>query len=828
MYITTRIFLASAAIALCLPFFVSAATLGELQAQLAALLAQLAALEGAGATAPPIDTGSSCPDLTRNLSQGMSGVDVTSLQTFLIAQGHLAAGNSTGYFGVLTEAAVKQFQCKHMQICSGSVELNGYGAVGPKTRERIRKCDFDPVVSSYAQGSYGTGTPPPANVSCTFNGTTIAHGQTVVAYQSSTVTAGGTCQSQMRTCSDGVLSGNYPAASCSVATKNSPTLDDFFKGRAHFQNASESQTVPGGANNATPVFEYPIGSGSYYLFSRILKPRTDGGEAYNIHLFASTDKGASFQDRGPIFKKNDTLHDTWYDPHIAIDNSVTPPKYIMTLECSSQSFSPSPEYADGCVSVTTNPIDTTAWPQPQRIIVGCDNNSGNGCNASDWHSASTPIMLVDGLDKYFSWTVVWLDGKSNGNWAYPTTRVYTAGKKLPNPSKEATPLGYANSGRTLMGTESDIDCTSGWDCNNRDAHDWIKEGSHYYLVYSGANFPSCGARASGNSGTNSWGISLARATSPLGTYKTLDAPAIWGERTDICSAGYGKLVTIDDATYIYYGDISKDMVFSLKRSKLLWGETPPPPAGTYNAFRLNAGQSRVYGQLKLVMQAEGNLVLYGANNSVLWASGTSGPNGSNCAGECYARFQDVGNLVLYGPNNEPYWSSSTDVTYGNQLRLSTSYPYISIVHGNGVYVWQGPLDWSTPPPPPPPPPPADIFTSFRLNAGQSKEFDGLKLVMQSEGNLVLYNAQNQVLWATGSSGPNGGDCAGACYARFQEAGNLVLYNGSNQAYWWNSDKSNSGYKLKLATTFPHIYIINANESEMWRGAADWPNESWTP
>ncbi len=78
-----------------------------------------------------------CPSLTRSLSKGARGGDVTQLQRFLIAQGQLGQGNDSGYFGLLTETAVKKFQCKHMSICSGSSTSNGYGVVGPRTRVMI-------------------------------------------------------------------------------------------------------------------------------------------------------------------------------------------------------------------------------------------------------------------------------------------------------------------------------------------------------------------------------------------------------------------------------------------------------------------------------------------------------------------------------------------------------------------------------------------------------------------------------------------------------------------------------------------------------------------
>ena len=68
----------------------------------------------------------------RTLLLGSSGSDVVSLQQALIAKGYLAEGRATGYFGPLTEAAVKKFQCAEGIICSGA-SVSGYGVYGPRT-----------------------------------------------------------------------------------------------------------------------------------------------------------------------------------------------------------------------------------------------------------------------------------------------------------------------------------------------------------------------------------------------------------------------------------------------------------------------------------------------------------------------------------------------------------------------------------------------------------------------------------------------------------------------------------------------------------------------
>ncbi len=68
----------------------------------------------------------------RSLSLGLSGSDVTALQNKLIDQGYLAKGYNTGYFGALTETAVKYFQCDKKIVCAGGA-ADGYGVYGPKT-----------------------------------------------------------------------------------------------------------------------------------------------------------------------------------------------------------------------------------------------------------------------------------------------------------------------------------------------------------------------------------------------------------------------------------------------------------------------------------------------------------------------------------------------------------------------------------------------------------------------------------------------------------------------------------------------------------------------
>lgn len=91
-----------AAAALAIP--ASAATVEDLQAQVNALLAQLAALQGGSSSS------AGCYSFTTDLTIGSTGADVTALQSFLESKGYFTYAGAKGYFGAITQAAVAAWQ----------------------------------------------------------------------------------------------------------------------------------------------------------------------------------------------------------------------------------------------------------------------------------------------------------------------------------------------------------------------------------------------------------------------------------------------------------------------------------------------------------------------------------------------------------------------------------------------------------------------------------------------------------------------------------------------------------------------------------------------
>lgn len=115
------------------PSVANAATEAEMQAQIAALLAQIAALQssmGSGST-------SACYNFTTDLTLGSNSEAVRALQVYLNNKGYLVAtagvgskGNESTYFGGLTRTALAKYQAA-MNISPAA------GYFGPMTRAKV-------------------------------------------------------------------------------------------------------------------------------------------------------------------------------------------------------------------------------------------------------------------------------------------------------------------------------------------------------------------------------------------------------------------------------------------------------------------------------------------------------------------------------------------------------------------------------------------------------------------------------------------------------------------------------------------------------------------
>ncbi|MDA0633956.1 NlpC/P60 family protein [Nonomuraea sp. MCN248] len=146
---------------------------------------------------------------------------------------------------------------------------------------------------------------------------------------------------------------------------------------------------------------------------------------------------------------------------------------------------------------------------------------------------------------------------------------------------------------------------------------------------------------------------------------------------------------------------------------------------------------------RLVMQGDGNLVLYGPAGA-LWATYTSAPENSGA----YLANQGDGNLVIYRPDRSVVWASRSHAAGGGTLIMQND--------GNVVnYGAAGPF-WST-------------YT----NGGVSK--------MAASGAVAFARRQVGKPYVWGGNGPDAYDCSGLTSRAYASVG-VSLHRTSQSQY----------------------------------------------
>jgi len=105
-------------------------------------------------------------------------------------------------------------------------------------------------------------------------------------------------------------------------------------------------------------------------------------------------------------------------------------------------------------------------------------------------------------------------------------------------------------------------------------------------------------------------------------------------RDDVLTPGQSLTSPNGQFVAAFQGD-GNLVVYRIGQNTALWASSTHGKAGT-----------------RVIMQADGNLVMYTAGNQPVWASNTAGK------GQAFARMQDDGNFVVYIQGG-PTWASNT-------------------------------------------------------------------------------------------------------------------------------------------------------------------------
>jgi endoglucanase len=147
---------------------------------------------------------------------------------------------------------------------------------GQSCLSQARLCSDGILSGDY---SYASCSVNPAPVGCSFNGSAIAEGASVTAYSLASVPYGTSCLNQTRLCSNGVLSGNYSYASCSVNPAAACTFNGASIANGASVTAYSQATVPNGQSCSSQVRSCGNGvlSGSYSFATCSVNPAPTTG-----------------------------------------------------------------------------------------------------------------------------------------------------------------------------------------------------------------------------------------------------------------------------------------------------------------------------------------------------------------------------------------------------------------------------------------------------------------------------------------------------------------------------------------------------------------------
>lgn len=310
-----------------------------------------------------------------------------------------------------------------------------------------------------------------------------------------------------------------------------------------------------------------------------------------------------------------------------------------------------------------------------------------------------------------------------------------------------------------------------------------------------------------------------------------DFLAVWNSGTNYSNSKVGRLEMQADGNLVIYSPEGKALwnsktynnpgaflemqtdgnlvIYNSSRTAALWNtKTGSRPDGlSYVDTRMFSGSHMVAGQslvspdskFRLSAQTDGNLVLYNSAGLALWNSHTPQQVGN------FLNYQPDGNLVLYAATGKPLWHTHTAHTSPGQLLMQPDGNLV--LYDSAVKpIWKSDTVQKT-----------LLATSTNsrqsnqsLTVGQSitSTNGSYHLILQADGNLVLYNSANKALWSSRTNDKP------VSTVNMQPDGNFVAYDTAGHHYWDTHTNNHPGSIVMLQDN-GQLVIYDAYSHNLW-------------
>ena len=233
----------------------------------------------------------------------------------------------------------------------------------------------------------------------------------------------------------------------------------------------------------------------------------------------------------------------------------------------------------------------------------------------------------------------------------------------------------------------------------------------------------------------------------------------------------------------YYFDVQSDGYLVIYRNGIqsIW-MSPTPNVGIYNPK-----------PFKCALESNGDLVFKDGSNNKVWSTGTAGK------GAVSLTMEDNGNLALYDKDGNEVWSSGTGGFNHKKIRMKMG--------GNEAQV-------------------EDLYYSSkidRLNAGEFFLQGGFlmslnekfKAAMQPDGNFVIYDKGNEAssaVWSTHTYSRGRAPYRLVMHSN----GRLVVYDAREEALWTmkSTEKGGPGQYLVLEND-GSLSVYDQRDKKLW-------------